>query len=104
MERIKLDANSRNVIAGITDDTERDIINLRTDPITNRLKVAIEPLDSSVDSITAVGPDGLPQYDEKVIAYSSDKISTITYSLEGDTVATKSITWTGDTITKIEIT
>ena len=101
---IKIDANHKGVIAGITDDVAQDIINIRVDPITNRVKTTIEPLDSSVDSVTAVNSDGITNYDTKVIAYTLDKINTITYSLAGDTVATKTFTWTGDYITNISIT
>ena len=51
-ENIQIDANHKTVIAAITDDTDKDITNVRLDPITKRVKTAIEPLDSAVDSVT----------------------------------------------------
>ena len=58
---IKIDANHKGVIAGITDDSAQDIINIRVDPITNRVKTTIEPLDSTVDSVTIVTEDEVYQ-------------------------------------------
>lgn len=92
MERSSLDVNSRAVSTAVTDDTDKDIVQVRVDPVTNRVKVNIEPLDSATDSVTAIGADQIPNYDEKVVAYNAGKISSITYKLNDTTVATKTFT------------
>jgi hypothetical protein len=39
-ESLRRDDNFKNVIAGVTDDTNKEIVQIRVDPTTKRLKVA----------------------------------------------------------------
>jgi len=53
-ERLKIDANYWRVMGGVTDDSNQDIVMLRVDPVTKRLKVEQSSLVSSVDSVAVV--------------------------------------------------
>ncbi len=64
-EVIKTDANVRPVIAGITDDAAKEIVNIRVDPSTKILKVYISnptifevAVSEGTDSILVYGFDG----------------------------------------------
>ena len=50
-ETLKIDANYWKVSGAVTDDSNLDIVMLRVDPVTKRLKVAQSALSKSVDDI-----------------------------------------------------
>ena len=53
-ERLKIDANYWKVSGAVTDDSNLDIVMLRADPVTKRLKVEQSPLVSSVDNVQVI--------------------------------------------------
>lgn len=50
-ERLKIDADNHWVSGGVTDDDALDIVMLRIDPSTKRLKVNIQALDKDTDGV-----------------------------------------------------
>ena len=84
----KRDQNRITTIAGVADDSSLDIVQLRTDPSTDRLKVNIQALDASVDSITIGGHSTI-----------ADNRKTVTAAGTAETLAA-----TSTTCKRIEIT
>ena len=48
-EILRRDQNRITVLAGITDDADQDIVMFRIDPISKRLKIAIDPASITTD-------------------------------------------------------
>lgn len=91
-ELIRSDENNYRVGAGITDDANEEVRNLRVEPATNELKVA-----ASVISMT--NGIGVPDHDYIGVAYAA---TTDTYTFKtggsgGSTVATVVVTYTDST-------
>ncbi|HHD92284.1 MAG TPA: hypothetical protein ENL06_01500 [Candidatus Portnoybacteria bacterium] len=68
-ERLKIDANYWKVSGAVTDDSNLDIVMLRVDPVTKRLKVEQSSLVSSVDNVSIIDIYHISDIDDSSPAY-----------------------------------
>lgn len=88
-EILKLDANSRPVAGGVTDDANQDIVMLRVDPITGELLCQAAGVAGTLEDVLAAGNHSGP-YD--IIMDAGQKITTNTIA---ETTAAAGVTVDG---------
>jgi hypothetical protein len=96
-EILKRDQNRVTVIAGITDDSDQDIVMVRQDPITKEVLVK----DTALESL--IGFD-IPEYDYIALSYTGDNLTGVVYKTGGSggtTVATLVLAYSGSNLTSV---
>lgn len=62
-DRAKRDVNRVTSILGVTDDSNKELVQLRVDPVTNRLKVDVDSIDVNDGNVIGVKASDSPSID-----------------------------------------